>query len=201
MHSTCFGLGTSTHVCSWSIIDRNIIKWHVSHAWYWFWTIKALVKAEVLWWLYSALQGHSSSIDHCQTFSAFTIRLAKNLFLRQKCFTDIGCAWLNLWLAKELSLNNWQQNFSGKNCLSISDVHQCIVVIVYHCILFVLGDQALMHHHEADWIQTGGHYGKARLKEVLHAPPCTSLGQHRWSCVMMCSTQLWKTHCSVTIHP
>ncbi len=72
--------------------DCYIIKRHVSHAWCRFWAIKALVEAEVLWWLYSDSRGHSSSIDHCQTFSVFIIRLAKNLFLRQKCFTDTGCA-------------------------------------------------------------------------------------------------------------
>ncbi len=68
-----FGLGTSTHVCSRSITDHYIIKWHVRHAWYWFWTIKALVEAGVLRWLCSCsnLRGHSSSVDHCQTFSVF----------------------------------------------------------------------------------------------------------------------------------
>jgi hypothetical protein len=79
-----FGLGTSTHVCSWSITDRYIIKWHVCHAWYWFWTIKALVEAVVLWWLCSNLRGHSSSVDHCQTFSVFMIRLAKKPVLKAK---------------------------------------------------------------------------------------------------------------------
>jgi hypothetical protein len=87
-----FGLGTSTHVCLLSITDCYIIKRHVSHAWYGCWTIKALVEAEVLQWLYSNLQGHSSSVDHCQTFSVFIIRLAKKLFLRQKYFIDTGCA-------------------------------------------------------------------------------------------------------------
>ncbi len=87
----CFGLGTSTHACSWSITDFYIIKRHISHAWYWFWTIKALVEAVVVWWHYSNSQGHSSSVDHCQTFSVFMIKLAKNLFLRQKCFIDTGC--------------------------------------------------------------------------------------------------------------
>ncbi len=43
-----FGLGTSTHVCSWSNNDLFIIKQHGSHAWYRCWTIKALVEAEVL---------------------------------------------------------------------------------------------------------------------------------------------------------
>ncbi len=64
-----FGLGTSTHVCSWLITDCHIIKQHVSHAWYGCWTIKSLVETEVLWWLHSDLQGRSSSVDHCQTFS------------------------------------------------------------------------------------------------------------------------------------
>ncbi len=82
-----FGLGTSTHVCSWSITDRYIIKWHVSHALCWFWTIKALVEAQVLWWRYSNSRGHSSSIDHCQTFSVFMIELAKKPVLNS--FTTI----------------------------------------------------------------------------------------------------------------
>jgi hypothetical protein len=30
------------------LLDRYIIKRHVSHAWYWFWTIKALVEAVML---------------------------------------------------------------------------------------------------------------------------------------------------------
>ncbi len=77
-----FWLGTSTHVLLWSITDRYIIKRHVSHGWYWFWTIKTLVEAVVLWWLYSNSQGHSSSIDHCQTFSVFMIRLAKKTVLK-----------------------------------------------------------------------------------------------------------------------
>ncbi len=42
-------LGTSTHVCSWSITDCYIIRRHGSHAWYGCWTIKALVEAEVLY--------------------------------------------------------------------------------------------------------------------------------------------------------
>ncbi len=86
-----FGLGTSTHVCSWSITDRYIIKWDVSHAWYWLWTIKVLVEAVVLWWLYINLWWHSSSIDHCQTISVFIIRLVKKLLLKQKCFIDTSC--------------------------------------------------------------------------------------------------------------
>ncbi len=79
-----FGLGTSTHVCSWSITDHYIIKWRVCHAWYWFWIIKALVEAVVLWWLYSNLRGHSSSVDHCQIFSVLMIRLAKKSVLKAK---------------------------------------------------------------------------------------------------------------------
>ncbi len=85
-----FGLGTSTHVCSWSITDHYIIMWHGSHAWCWFWTIKALVEAEVLWWHYSNSRGHSSFVDHCQTFSVFMIWLAKKPVLRQKCFINTG---------------------------------------------------------------------------------------------------------------
>ncbi len=85
--------------------------------------------------------------------------------------------------------------FGGGKCLPVSDVHQSPVHRSYCVTLhfIVLGDQASMHSHEADWTQTGGCYGKARLKEVLHVPPCTNIGQHRWSCVMMCSTQLWES--------
>ncbi len=120
-----FGLGTSTHVCSWSIIDRYIIKWHGSHAWYWFWTIKAfLVEAVVLWWLYSNSWGHSSSIDHCQTFSVFIIRLAKNLFLRQKCFIDTGCVSTSSVASKKSHHRTIGKNpFFWKKGLSVSDVH------------------------------------------------------------------------------
>ncbi len=77
-----FWTGHINSCMSWSITDCYIIKWHVPHAWYWFWTIKALVAAVVLWWLCSNLQGHSSSIDHCQTFSVFMIRLAKKPVLK-----------------------------------------------------------------------------------------------------------------------
>ncbi len=49
VHAKYFGLGTSTHLCFWSINDCYIIKRHGSHAWYGCWTIKALVEAEVLY--------------------------------------------------------------------------------------------------------------------------------------------------------
>jgi hypothetical protein len=98
--------------------------------WYWLWTIKALIEAEVFWWLYSNLQGHSSSIDHCQTFSVFIIRLAKDLFLREKCFSDTGCACTSSVASKRAIIERLAKNLiQGKKCLSISDVHQCIVVI------------------------------------------------------------------------
>ncbi len=96
-----FGLGTSTHVCLWSITDCYIIKWHVSHAWCWFWTIKALPEAKVLWWHYIDSRGHSSSIDHCQTFSVFMIRLAKNTVLKAKMlYRDWLCMYF-IWASKK----------------------------------------------------------------------------------------------------
>ncbi len=49
VHAKYLGLGTSTHVWYWSINDHYIIKWYSSHAWYGWWTIKALVEAEVLY--------------------------------------------------------------------------------------------------------------------------------------------------------
>ncbi len=196
-----FELGTSTHVCSWSITDHYIIKRHVSHAWYWFWTIKALVEAEVLLWLYSDLQGHSSSVEHCHTSSVFLIILAKNLFLRQKYFADTGCACTSSVASKRAVIKWLAKNLFQKNAYPL--VMYASALQLLHNIAFHLfwGDQASMHPHEADWTQTGGCYDKARLNEVLHAPLCINIGQHRWSCVMMCSTQLWETHCSVTINP
>jgi hypothetical protein len=125
-----FGLGTSTHVCLWSITDRYIIKWHVSHAWCWFWTIKALVEAVVLWWRYSNLRGHNSSVDYCQTFNVFMIRLAKNLFLRQKCFIGIGCVCTSSVADKKSRHQTIGKNPFLEKSLLVSDVHQCIVVIV-----------------------------------------------------------------------
>ncbi len=123
-----FGLGTSTHVCSWSITDRYIIKQHVSQAWCRFWTIKALIEAEVLWWLYSDLQGHSSSVDHCQTFIVFMIRLAKKPVLKAALLTLVVYV-LHLWLAKRAIIERLAKILFWKKCLSVSDVHQCIVVI------------------------------------------------------------------------
>ena len=79
-----FWTGHINSCMSWSITDRYIIKWHLCHAWYWFWTIKALVEAVVLWWLCSNSRGHISSVDHCQTFSVFMIRLAKKPVLKAK---------------------------------------------------------------------------------------------------------------------
>ncbi len=56
--------------CMFMIIsDPYIVKWHGSHAWYGCWTIKALLEAKVLWWLYCDLRGHRSSVDHCQIFA------------------------------------------------------------------------------------------------------------------------------------
>ncbi len=57
VHAIFFGLGTSTHVCLWSINDRYIIKGHVSHTWYGCWTIKALVEAEVLYYVFTVSRG------------------------------------------------------------------------------------------------------------------------------------------------
>ncbi len=109
-----FGLGTSTHVCSWSITDHYIIKQHASHAWYGCWTIKALVEAEVLWWLYSALRGHISSIDHFQTFSVFISKYnktSKKPVLKAKM---LYWHWLSMYficsLAKEPSSNDLAKN-------------------------------------------------------------------------------------------
>ncbi len=115
-----FGLGTSTHVCSQSMTDHYFVKQPVSHAWCWFWTIRALVEAQVLWWLYSNSQGHNSSVDHCQTFSVFIIRLAKKPVLKAKCFTDTGCACTSSVANKRAIIKRLAKNlFWEKNCVSV----------------------------------------------------------------------------------
>ncbi len=58
---------------------------------------------------------------------------------------------------------------------------------------------ASMHPHEVDWTRTGSCYGKARHKEVLHAPPCINIGQHGWSYVIMCSTQCERLTCNLRV--
>jgi hypothetical protein len=58
------------------------------------------------------------------------IRLAKNYSLGKNALLTLVVCVLHLWLEKEPSSNNWQKTFVGKNCLSVCDVHQCILVIL-----------------------------------------------------------------------
>ncbi len=155
----------------------------------------------MLRWLCNILGGHSSSVDHCQTFSAFMIRLVKNLFLRQKCFIDTGCVCTSSVASKKS--RHWtigKNPFFEKKPIGwwCTPLHRSYCVTLH---LFCFGGPGI-NASSWGWLNTTGScYGKARLKEVLHAPPCTNIGQHRRSCVMLCSTQLWETHCSVTINP
>ncbi len=82
----------------------------------------------------------------------------------------------------------WHKTFLEKRLPCLVDVlYQCIVVLSV-TLLFFLGDQVSMHPRDADWTITDGHYGKARLKEVLNAPPCINYGQHMWFlCYDMCT--------------
>jgi hypothetical protein len=49
VHANCFlGLALQLMYVYDQSLDHHIIKRHVSNAWYWFWTIKALVEAVVL---------------------------------------------------------------------------------------------------------------------------------------------------------
>ncbi len=67
----------------------------------------------------------------------------------------------------------WHKTSLGKRLPCLVDVvYQCIVVLSV-TLLYFLGDRVSMHPCEAD-----GHYGKARLKEVLNAPPCINYGQN-----------------------
>jgi len=76
-------------------------------------------------------------------------------------------------------------------------VYQCIVVLSV-TLLYFLGDRVSMHPREADWTKTNGHYGKARLKEVLNAPPCINYGQHMWSCCYdMCTMAVRESRLAV----
>jgi hypothetical protein len=76
----------------------------------------------------------------------------------------------------------WHKTSLGKRLPRLVDVvYQCIVVFSV-TLLYFLGDRVSMHPCEADWTKTDGHYGWARLKEVLNAPPCINYGQHMWSC-------------------
>jgi hypothetical protein len=52
------------------ISDYFIINWHVSHAWYGCWTIKALGEAEVLYDGFTMSYGGTEApFDHCLTFT------------------------------------------------------------------------------------------------------------------------------------
>ncbi len=121
--------------CMFMIISHcYIIKRHDNHAWYGCWTIKALVEAEVLWWLCCDSWGHSSSVDNCQTFTCLYIYkiicLSRKPILMQKCFTDTRYACTLSMASKRAIIEHWQKNFVRRNCLSVCDVHQCIVVIL-----------------------------------------------------------------------
>jgi hypothetical protein len=64
-------------------------------------------------------------------------------------------------------------------------------------LFYLLGVWVSMHPCEAALTKTGGHYGKAGLKEVLHAPPCINNGQHMWSpllCVHMAVRDSWPAY-------
>ncbi len=82
----------------------------------------------------------------------------------------------------------WHKTLLGKRLPCLVDVvYQCIVVLSV-TLLYFLGDRVSMHPREADWTTTNDYYGKARLKEVLNAPPCINYGQHMWSfCYDMCT--------------
>ncbi len=89
----------------------------------------------------------------------------------------------------------WHKTLLGKRLPCLVDVeYQCIVVLSV-TLLYFLGDWVPMHPHEADWTKTDSHYGKARLKEVLNAPPCINYGQLMLSCCYdMCTMavrELW----------
>ncbi len=82
----------------------------------------------------------------------------------------------------------WHNTLLGKRLPCLVDiVYQCIVVLSV-TLLYFLGDRVSMHPCEADWTKPDGYYGKARLKEVLNAPPCINYGLHmQFCCYDMCT--------------
>ncbi len=102
--------------------------------------------------------------------------------LRGNCLVDTSGVHLHhLWLSNKPSSSNLEENLIGKKIACLVDVvYQCIIVLSV-TLLYFLGDRVSMHPHEADWTTTDGHYGKARLKEVLNARPCINYVQHMWS--------------------
>ncbi len=117
------------------IRDHYIIKWHVSHAWYGCWTIKALLEAEVSCdGFFCETRGNSSSMNHCQAFTVSHINKnnkpsKKIYFLRQNALLTLVVYIHFLWLAKELP-SNFQKTFVKKKCFICL---WCIPVHFSHC--------------------------------------------------------------------
>jgi hypothetical protein len=115
-----FGLGTSTHVCSQSINDHYIIKQHGSHAPYGCWTIKALVKAEVLYDGFTVSCGCIAApliIARPLGVSILISNYKTSIkpILKGKCFGNTGGVHVHhLWLSNKPSSSNLAQNLVGK---------------------------------------------------------------------------------------
>ncbi len=137
----------------------------------------------VIWWLYWESPGHSSAIDHSQTLGCLIIinKYKTNItpFLKGKMLCwHWWCIYTSSVAIKQAPIKRFGKKPSQeKNALP---VWRCIPVHCSYCVtwIYLLGDRVSMHPCEADWAQTGGHYGKARLKEVLHAPLCINNAQH-----------------------
>jgi hypothetical protein len=184
------------------ISDCYVIKLHVSHVWYGCWTIKALEEAEMLCDGFSASHGGIAAPPiiarpSWRLIFINIIRLAKNLFLTTKM---LSWHWLCIIssVASKRAIHQaiGKKPLLGKKCLiclwCLPVHHSYWYCITLHFICWGTRHQFILH--EANWTKTGGCYGKARLKGVLHAPPCINSGQHMCSCVVTCSTWLWETH-------
>jgi hypothetical protein len=78
------------------------------------------------------------------------IRLAKKLFLRQKCCTDTGYACTSSVASKRAIIKQLAKTFVGKRRTQfVSGVHQCIAVLC-NVAFPLLGDWAAMYPYEAD---------------------------------------------------
>ncbi len=159
-----------------------------------------------VWWLYCESPGHSSTADHSQTFRCLNIVNNYKTSIKPNYKGKMFCwHWWCTYTSSVAIKQGIIKRFGKKPHWGKKSLPVWCCIPVHHSssitLLYFLGDRVSMHPCEADWTKNGGHYGKARLKEGLHAPPCINNGQHMWSFVIICAQWLWETHSFLTINP